>query len=333
MTQLSKISGIGNDTIQKLATLNITTTKDIQNILPVRLAEISGIGTDKIVKLYKASGINLNSEIIDDLNKATENQKIKGISTPDQKISIKPKSPYAHYSDIEQIIAEMLTENTGMNVLDSGGDLGRRWQRNQYKDFLSEDVVTVEAYDGNDYVNIYFNLFHYLTTYLELDETTEKLENEFKEFTELPEFEDEGWLNIMENFGKKMNELSSDFEYADTVNTYNYDNVLGGNIQYVSFNYEDELYMLLQTHNGMDIRGGYSEPKIFKIPDFDYFIMAQNNITAYINENDMGWSSDDGGNNWYPDNDEPELEFDIRDKIVYQKGTNNEITFGVMQDY
>jgi hypothetical protein len=33
----------------------------------------------------------------------------------------------------EEIIYEMLTESTGTNFLDSGGDNGRFWQRNQTK--------------------------------------------------------------------------------------------------------------------------------------------------------------------------------------------------------
>lgn len=34
---------------------------------------------------------------------------------------------------IEQTIFEMITENTGTHMLDSGGDSGRNWQRNQGK--------------------------------------------------------------------------------------------------------------------------------------------------------------------------------------------------------
>ena len=33
----------------------------------------------------------------------------------------------------QQAIFEMLTENTGKHFLDSGGDNGRHWQRNQKK--------------------------------------------------------------------------------------------------------------------------------------------------------------------------------------------------------
>ncbi len=33
----------------------------------------------------------------------------------------------------EQVIYEMLTESTGTNFLDSGGDNGRFWQRNQLR--------------------------------------------------------------------------------------------------------------------------------------------------------------------------------------------------------
>ena len=45
---------------------------------------------------------------------------------------------------IEQTIFEMITENTGSHMLDSGGAYGRNWQRNQGKtidDFKNERKV------------------------------------------------------------------------------------------------------------------------------------------------------------------------------------------------
>ena len=47
----------------------------------------------------------------------------------------------------KQIIYEMLTENTGTHFLDSGGEDGRNWQRNQKKtleDFENEEYISKE---------------------------------------------------------------------------------------------------------------------------------------------------------------------------------------------
>lgn len=45
----------------------------------------------------------------------------------------------------KKIIRGMLKENTGTHMLDSGGDNGRMWQRNQDKDFDKEPYSTLRA--------------------------------------------------------------------------------------------------------------------------------------------------------------------------------------------
>ena len=50
--------------------------------------------------------------------------------------------------NIENIIYEMLTENTGIHMCDSGGKDGRNWQINQkktLKDFQNDDYIPYEA--------------------------------------------------------------------------------------------------------------------------------------------------------------------------------------------
>ena len=251
----------------------------------------------------------------------------------------KAKGPYASYKGINKVIAEMLTENTGINMLDSGGAAGRGWQQRQGRDFKKEDAVIVEAYESGDEVMVMFNLFHYLTTYLELDNNCKKLQKRFDKFARSPEQEDEPWPVSMEEFAIKINEEPSMLEYIGSVNTYNYDNILSGVIQYESFFYDGGHYMLMQTHNGADVRGGYSNPRVFKIADSDYFIMAQNAVSAWTE--DYTWESDDGGNHWQTGytssgeefEDVPELEFDVRGDKVYLKDTNSEIDFSVMESY
>lgn len=249
----------------------------------------------------------------------------------------KAKGPYASYKGIDKVIAEMLTENTGISMLDSGGASSRGWQQNQGRDFKKEDAVIVEAYEDDDQVTIYFNLFHFLTSYLELNDNTKKLQKKFDKFARSPEQEDEVWLVSMEEFASMMDDGSA-YGFTGVENTYNYDNVLSGVIQFAAFSYEDDKYMVMSTHNGADVRGGYSKPKVFKIPDPDYFIIAQNDI--YASTDKFAWDSDDGGYTWrgevsYEDEDGeiPELEFDVRDEKVFLKGTDDEVTFSVMESY
>ena len=76
----------------------------------------------------------------------------------------------------KHLIYEMLTENTGRHMLDSGGAYGRNWERNQKKtiqDFQNEEEELI-TFDG-DYIERTVSVFHYLSQ-LELDEIIEELE-------------------------------------------------------------------------------------------------------------------------------------------------------------
>ena len=249
----------------------------------------------------------------------------------------KTKGPYASYKGIDKVIAEMLTEDTGMNMVDSGGASGRGWQQNQGRNFKKEDAVIVEAYESGNGVTIYFNLFHFLTEYLEFDDTSKKLQKKFDKFARSPGQEDEAWLVSMEEFAT-MTDDESAYGFTGVENTYNYDNVLSGVIQFAAFSYEGDKYMVMSTHNGADVRGGYSKPRVFKIPDPDSFIIAQNSI--YASTDKFAWDSDDGGYTWHgevsyedEDGEIPELEFDVRGEKVFLNGTDDEVTFSVMESH
>ena len=57
---------------------------------------------------------------------------------------------------VEQTIYEMLIENTGTHMLDSGGANGRNWQKNQnlkLEDFKNQPSATAEIY-LNKFVSI-----------------------------------------------------------------------------------------------------------------------------------------------------------------------------------
>lgn len=51
---------------------------------------------------------------------------------------------FADYTPVEKQVAKMLTENTGIHMIDSGGAYGRAWQRNrEVEDFRLRPAVTV----------------------------------------------------------------------------------------------------------------------------------------------------------------------------------------------
>lgn len=206
------------------------------------------------------------------------------------------------YKEIESIIHDMLTESTGTNIMDSGGAYGRNWQRNrQITDFRQLPDLKITVWKDGD-VELSLNIFHYLTAYLETDETTRRLEEWFEEFCEKPENQDTHWLALMEEFSESMSEYG--FDVSRCWNSYNWENLLSQVLQGVTLSKdhdEYDSYWILQIHNGCDVRGGYTKPRIFHVCDRDYSIIAQNDVRSGCNCGPL--YSDDGGYHWYDDSD------------------------------
>ena len=58
-----------------------------------------------------------------------------------------PRREFTDYSPVEKKIAEMLTENTGVHMMDSGGIGGRHWQQNRkIADFRARPEIQIDLY-------------------------------------------------------------------------------------------------------------------------------------------------------------------------------------------
>ncbi len=254
----------------------------------------------------------------------------------------------------KDIIIGMLKENTGTHFLDSGGAYGRNYERNKERDFKSEPACEVDASfwirdngERQEEVLFYYNIFHYLNNYLEYEPDLQK---EFDKFEKLPENKDKNWLELMQEFAQSK---SDEGESCFTTNTYNYDNLLSQVIQYTDFKMNGENYILLQVHGGCDVRGGYTAPKVFRVPEMDYFLIAQNDIDACVDlkvdkrqlklegikdqPTCFRWYSDDGGYHWYADDEgTPKLELHVNDdKEPYMDygGKQYKVEFMVNESY
>lgn len=165
----------------------------------------------------------------------------------------------------------MLTENTGTHMFDSGGIYGRNWQKNQkksIKDFINESEVEYFFSDSGDVYRT-VSIFHYLSG-LELDEICDNFN---KRNSNTKDWEGELSINeIVYGVSKKAatylnKNYQTQIEY--TFNTYNGVSDLSQVLQgsrikiFVDGQYED--YYLIQIHNGCDIRGGYTDTKLFKV--------------------------------------------------------------------
>ena len=199
--------------------------------------------------------------------------------------------------DTEQVIYNMLTENTGIHFLDSGMANGRHWQKNQVKtleDFKNEDYV---QYD-KDY-GITLSLFHHRDQALrynhELNEDYIKhLKDKYKD--NWPEFDNrhglesyfEGDTWIKSNYWSRCTPGKLNFE-----NSYNCDSVLSQEIllAWIGDIYDND-FIAISIHGGADVRGGYTGFKFFdmdqdQVFNFDYsYWNDPETLEYYLNEND-----------------------------------------------
>lgn len=174
---------------------------------------------------------------------------------------------------IEQTIFGMLTENTGASILDSGSAYGRNWQRNQaltIEDFRNRPAARLEIdrherdgqvhYDATPTVDV----FHLLTRCLELDEAC-------RAFNALPvdDWQSDEWYGVSAEGEAWLKARGFTQSSNGGFNTYNW---CSNHSQVLQGDYlEDEAgntYLLLQIHGGCDVRGGYTDAKLFKLDDW-----------------------------------------------------------------
>jgi ribosomal protein S27E len=208
--------------------------------------------------------------------------------------------------DTKQVIASMLTENTGRHFLDSGGEMGRHWQRNAIRQFSDEKAASVSYSYG--YIEFGHNLYHWLVDRLEYDAEADA---EFQEWASAPEREDSGWYQLLEEYLELVSKSRGATGFYGegnpvSVNTYNGESLLSQVIQFGYFETEDGAYVLLQIHGGADVRGGYTKPRMFQCThELSIFEQANGHISC--SDCDEGWYTDDGCH-WYGNNGGANLE-------------------------
>jgi len=164
----------------------------------------------------------------------------------------------------EEIIYKMLTESTGTNMMDSGMANNRHWQQNQLRtleDFKKDELVEIDK----KYNEITLNIFPFLNEFLEYDsDQTENLNN-YLAWHEL----ENNLNNVMSYFNHELPSHIVQSAYSDSskhINSYNEDCILSQTIQviYSGDLYENDL-MGISIHNGADVRGGYTDFKLFNV--------------------------------------------------------------------
>lgn len=201
--------------------------------------------------------------------------------------------------EIKELVYSMLIENTGIHMLDSGFDNGRHWQQNQTKtleDFEKEPSVDFDATDvtQSTEIELSISVFHYLTNGgLELDDLCREYNASHCDDWDGDYYgvstEQMKWLN--KNMFEQEHEQSS-------FNTYNGESNLSQVLQGTVLRRGVDHYVLLQVHGGADVRGGYTDAKLFYLPE-EYMPSEIVNGTidgVYVDTGYNGYSlTDDNG--------------------------------------
>lgn len=160
---------------------------------------------------------------------------------------------------VSALLAKMLTTNTGSAMCDSGDAYGRHWERNKGKtvdDFMLEPDVScsIGSY-GYEYT---ISTFHYLLNSLQLDELCNK-------YNKLPCADwDSDICGVSESQSKWL--IKHGLRVGASFNTYNGESNLSQVIQGTWLVDDgDNHYLLLQIHQGCDVRGGYTDAKLFQV--------------------------------------------------------------------
>lgn len=284
-------------------------------------------------------------------------------------------------TETQRVLADMLTENTGRHMLDSGGAYGRAWERNQAD--VAANGTAVEhferqpeaTWDWGPTVSVY----HFLKERLEYAPKFDRAWRTFvmigpdgygddvryynglgtgEEFLEQLEAKTTRELHADgEPLGLSYLEADAEFAQMSWVNTYNGEDTLSQVIQYKLFAASEHCpfadqgegyYVLLSIHGGCDVRGGYTDLRVFWVGDYDAVCSLLDNARVELwceNEECPGdgeyktknWMSDDAGSNWYFDGSsggpEPVFNEEERGKSPVCPFCAHELTVGMYPAY
>lgn len=195
----------------------------------------------------------------------------------------------------KRVIQSMLKENTGKNMMDSGGEDGRHWQKNQDRNFESEPEVFFRMYSEKDFAWT-INVYYYLVKFFR------HCPNLTKNFASFLDKTDANHLAAMEEYCRYERPGYGPRGEGDplTINTFNHEQILSQNIQYVAWREGPDfpMFVLLQVHNGADVRGGYTDPRGFCLRSMPITLkQARQSIKA---ECQFGhcWVSENSGYEW-----------------------------------
>lgn len=195
-------------------------------------------------------------------------------------------------------------EPTGGSILDSGGTSGRNWQRNQGKPL--EAWTEAPEVICNDW-GVTVNTFRLLLKHLTYTKRSDLLTRGFRGYVERQP-EGQAYYNTPDSVEAWLEETLG-IEPTNSYNTYNFETLLDSTLMAVHFETEAGRYLALSYHGGADVRGGYTDFRVYETCEDYCLLMGYGD--AYIS----------------CANTDCEVRFDIRGgySVDYQEGTDEEI--------
>lgn len=215
----------------------------------------------------------------------------------------------------QKFFEDLLKTSTGSALCDSGGVYGRHWERNQkIESFTETPEVEIDIWEHKDrrVIEITASLYHWLVKRFEIDELC-------NEFNALPVDDwDSDAAYGLSLHGERWLE-DHGFEIVRTWNSYNGECDLSQTIQGATLARNGEIYegyILLQIHQGCDVRGGYTDAVLVRAYDLDYVTWTGNVMGQITKANGEKVFVDDMYNGYsLTDEDGREVTLEDGDKI------------------
>ena len=183
-----------------------------------------------------------------------------------------------------QVVSSMMKQETGRHLLDSGSVYGRKYEKLATVDLTQQPRATLDPVDGYS-KSMFWHLIDTLDSISDLDDAYLKYDAEHT---------DESWFDTFENFCKERG-----IEVHNVENTYNGMYVIDGVMQVYQLEDADGwTHTAVMTHNGCDVRGGYSQARIFNGVWEE--VVNVSDGTIFCDTCDNRWYTDDAYR-WYND--------------------------------
>lgn len=177
-----------------------------------------------------------------------------------------------------------IKENTGRHMLDSGGAYGRHWERNASLELESAYSWTHRLKCDKWGWEVSLNVLQYLEANYIIDRSRTA---RFHRFAFSESQRDNSWNESLYDFVRSR----SGHMYNGGSNTYNGESLLTQCVLEWYFTDADETdWIAVSTHNGCDVRGGYSRPFLCRKDECEYEMGAAD-----------GWMACDNGHSFYTD--------------------------------